>query len=409
MFHSNVVLFQVKGIEMIGNLDNGSIIGLSDAGKCLVDDINSGNTIDMAGSTDEESLLMETMKKQGYFDKIDSNSLVAAYFHVTNNCNLHCLGCYSLDSTRNNCTEMTYQEACLALDKLSALGAKGIIISGGEPFIRNDIYDIFSYIKEKLHVPGVQVITNGTMTKYYDAEKIAQYVNELNISIDGYSPENPTFIRDPNIYQTVMGNAIALKKAGVNVKLLATLHRKNIEAVGQYIELSKNLDIPLSFSLMTHAGDYEDFETWIPTHDQLFQYGRGGMKGLEEVYAQAKGTDFILSVKRSCGVGNRIISIGCDGTIYPCHMLHRNDIALGNILTNSLEEIRRTCKEFSNMVDVDNISSCADCEYKYLCGGGCRSHALMDNGGLTYEDDYCIMTKTYMDNVFNALLTQINQ
>lgn len=65
--------------------------------------------------------------------------------------------------------------------------------------------------------------------------------------------------------------------------------------------------------------------------------------------------------------------------------------------------------DFSNMVDIDNIASCAECEYKYLCGGGCRSHALMDKGGLDHEDNYCIMTKNYMDSVFTALLAQIKQ
>lgn len=73
--------------------------------------------------------------------------MASAYVHITDNCNLHCVGCYSHVEKRNKKTDLTYKEICYELDQLADNGVKIIVISGGEPFIREDIELICKYAK----------------------------------------------------------------------------------------------------------------------------------------------------------------------------------------------------------------------------------------------------------------------
>lgn len=411
MFNKNVVEFSIKGINMIGNCNNGSIIGLSNDGKELVETLKKKDHLAELNTDTinrEQCALIESLKSQGYFDPPSEIGLQSAYLHVTNDCNLHCLGCYSHNSERNKENALSYDEICLALRKLKKMGLENVIISGGEPFLRKDIYDIYKYIKDELHISGLQVITNGTISNMYDAKKINKWVDELNISIDGYSEDNPTFIRDAGIFRTIFDNVKHLKKSGVNLKLIATIHRKNIDMAGEYVNLSQRTGVPISFSMLTCAGDFDDFEHWIPTQEQLIRYGHGEIKGIDKIYSEAKGSDFIVTARKTCGMGQRLISIGSDGNVYPCHMAHLSDAILGNILEDSITEIKNRCAQFVESIGVDDIRSCSNCEYKYVCGGGCRARALTMYGDIGAKDDYCVLNKTYFKSVFERLLNEIN-
>lgn len=411
MFHKDVVRFSIQGIDMIGNCNNGSIIGLSSDGIQFLDKLkqfSSINDIEACNLSANEVLLFNALKSQGYFDILPKETTEAVYFHLNNDCNLHCLGCYSHNAERNSGKNLSYSEICIALSKLKELGMRNIIISGGEPFLREDIYDILKYIKVQLSIPAVQVITNGTLTGRYDTELLSRYVDELNISIDGYSEEFPSFIRDKGIYNTIMNNIGHLKEKKVCIKLIATLHRKNIDAAGEYISLSQKLGIPISFSILTCSGDFDGFEQWLPTPEQLKRYGYGEIKGLDKVYSSAKGSDFILSARKTCGMGQRLISIANDGSIYPCHMAQVPAFSLGNIVHDKISCIQERCANFSHNVDVTNVKACLGCEYKFVCGGGCRARAITMYGDPQAPDDYCIINKTYFETVISHLKEEIN-
>lgn len=411
MFQKNVVEFTIRNINMIGNADNGSIIGLSPNGVKLVEKIKTLHSLDEIEtliSSSKDNTLISALKEQGYFDGQTERRMEAAYFHLNNDCNLHCLGCYSHNTERNHGKNLTYEEICIALKKMKEMGINNLIISGGEPFLRGDIYDILKYIKETLAFQSLQVITNGTITKKYDSALIAKYVDELNISIDGFSKTNPTYIRDEGIFDTIFSNIEMLKQNGIRLKMIATLHQQNIDLAGEYIKLSQNIDIPISFSILTCSGDFEEFEKWLPTEEQLKRYGYGEVKGLDKVYSEAKGSDFILTTRKTCGMGQRLISISNNGDIHPCHMSQLSIAVLGNILTDSISMIQKNCAEYAEKVDVDNVQSCSQCEYKYVCGGGCRARALTMHQDVQASDDYCIINKTYFETVFEHLERDIN-
>ena len=407
MFGKQVVKFSIDGIEMIGNSDNGSIIGLSDKGKNLVEKIIQGKEINPKLLSEEENILYNTLYKQQYFKESEERGLRVAYVHVNNTCNLHCMGCYSHDSSRNKDKNLSFEEVCLILTKLKKMGAEGIVISGGEPFLRDDIYDIFKFIKEELGFCSLQVITNGTQKYSENIQSIQKYVDEINVSIDGYSAEVPTFIRDEWIYNRVMNSVKFFKDSKVNVKMLATLHRKNIENIKEYLSLSKKMNVPIGFSLLTVAGDFKDFHEWLATGEQLRRLGMGELLEVNKISTEINPDSFVFSCRKSCGVGKRIISIASDGNVYPCHMLHNEKLLLGNILTDSRIVLEKACDEFSDKIDVDHIEKCRECKYRYVCGGGCRA-PMINNYNEVKEQADCELSTAYFEKIMDSIKKSIS-
>lgn len=396
-------LFSIKNISMVGNSNTGSIIGLSGEGVELVKALQEKQIIENMSS--EQQKLYEVLEREGFLlerDEFDG-SITTAYVHVTQKCNLHCKGCYSHDSKRENPLEIKYDDMCIVFSKLKELGCKTIIISGGEPFLRNDIYELFSFIKEELKIPCLRVITNGTLSSRYDMDKIKAFVDEIDVSIDGYDESNPTFIRDAGYYETIMKNIVFMRNAGINVCMVATIHRKNIDYTKKYLDLSKRMEVRITFSLLTYAGDYDGFDEWIPTEKQFAEYGSGGLGGMDELYEKSAATDFVIQFKKSCGFGRALISIDYEGNVRPCHMAHTANLDLGNILLNSVEEIKeKRIRELKNLY-VDNFEKCKECEYKYVCGGGCRARALIKGNNLLGEDPFCAYNYAYYDMIFGKL------
>lgn len=108
-----------------------------------------------------------------------------------------------------------------------------IIISGGEPTLRNDLDEFIKYLKEILDINYIVLITNGTNLPHNLLHTIREYVDDVAVSIDGYE-EGITFIRPTGIHKIVMNNIALLKEAGINVSMIATLHRKNVNLMDKY-------------------------------------------------------------------------------------------------------------------------------------------------------------------------------
>jgi hypothetical protein len=111
-FKDCVVHFSLRDLFLIGNTDTGSLIRLDDEGEGFVNNIFTGitkNEIEkLIAASDRKALLFKTLEDEGYIKDFNilndipaAYKIESAYLHVTNKCNLHCLGCYSKISNRN--------------------------------------------------------------------------------------------------------------------------------------------------------------------------------------------------------------------------------------------------------------------------------------------------------------------
>lgn len=395
-FHSDVVKFQIDGIKMIGNNRSGAIIGLDENGSKFVEGIIEGENIDI---TEDNQILYKAFKDGQFFSTEDNeNKIVSAYFHVTDRCNFHCVGCYSYVDERNNKKDLSIDQLYHELDELALNGVKSIVISGGEPFIREDIGEVCEYAKRLGIVTNI--ITNGTMP-HDRYRKALPFIDEISVSVDGYN-EKTSFIRDKGTMPRVLETVKMLKEHGARVNLIFTLHHKNAAYLNQYKLLAEQLGVTYNFSILTASPCDKTFSDYILRKED-FDFVEKFLEHNNVLITDSAMENLGLSCKSRCGAGKFLISIGADGTVYPCHMLHIKNLSLGNVLNSRLSEIVFKKSNPFLELDIHSIKGCSSCKYGTLCGGGCRARSYLQTGSIYENSDICSVSYNNLDKKFTNL------
>lgn len=397
-FSDDVVAFDFAGTPIVGCLKTGAVIGLTDDGAAVCTRLLEQGASE-AEIAEVDAGLLEHLKLGGFFGGIANNDRVAsAYLHVTQRCNLNCAGCYSLDNDRNALEDASLEDVERAVSALADAGLEQLVISGGEPFLRSDLPDIVRFAKES-GIGKVTVLSNGTcFTNNSTLERMAPYVDCVSVSFDGCSSSDPAYIREEQRFDELVAAVEAVKAAGIPAHIIPTVHAKNIADLADYVALSKKLGATLNFSLLTCEPDDEALGSLLPGDAELKALGKSilTLDDGRPVAAMDAPTGTNLNVKRCCGAGTKTLSVAADGTIYPCHMMHRRELAMGNAFSGTVEEaLRSEVGRKLASLDASRFEGCADCEYLYLCGGGCRARSLYSTGSLTAKDSYCTMIRSF--------------
>lgn len=380
-FNSSVCRFKCCNVEMIGDSSTGIVIGLDSEGACFVDNLFSDSSTKPA--SEKEHKLFQELQDSGLFIENATHmpfTVNMAYFHVTSRCNLNCVGCYSDEENRNCKNDLTTEQCLRIIDNLKQSNVTNIIISGGEPFLRNDLVDILKYAKQDCSIPVIQVVSNGMVErkKYIEA---LPYIDSLSISVDGYN-EKTSFLRNSNM-EYVLGTVKYLSSITPKICMIFTLNAQNIPFISDYINLSNSLHVPFTFSLLT-VRDTEELKPFCLGEKEYSFLGE--IEKIQDFPIDDVTQGNCIGCKRSCGLGKYTISIASNGDVYPCHMLQTPSLRIGSALNNNLTVLLSTHKSNWN---VDNITECVDCDYKYICGGGCYARRFFDNPSIQASHDPC--------------------
>ncbi|MCH3948806.1 MAG: radical SAM protein [Olsenella sp.] len=389
---------------MLGNYRTGAVIGLTDAGANICKRMFDVD-VPISEVTKVDEALAIALQSGCFCRTYNSSSdhkLCSAYLHVTQRCNFHCLGCYSYDKKRNNCQDASFESICHAISELAKGGISALVISGGEPFLRSDLLEITKFARQKCNINSIVILSNGVGISEASLQGFAPYVNAISVSIDAPDKNTMSWIRIDQLFDQQMGAISAIKEAGIPAHIIPTIYSKNcdIEHLNQYVDLSKQIGASISFSLLTCQDD-NAASKYVPTSEQLKQMGIDllnlNQQNDVKVLDMPAGNGG-LTIRHSCGAGSKIISVGADGTVYPCHMLHNKEYAMGNLFIEGLEEIMRSpiAKAFLE-VDAEGIAGCRSCAYLPFCGGGCQARILY-NRHSNMKDPYCsFMMSFYLE------------
>lgn len=406
-FGSHIVRFSLGGIPVVGNTATGGLVGLTFAGANLCDALLV-REVSPDEITDECAELVTYLESQGAFDELEERLVLqSAYLHVTNTCNLSCVGCYSADANRNRACDPSLSDLEHALDMLAELGVKHLVISGGEPFVRQDLADIARHAKT-CGMGEVVVLTNGTLCTKENLAQLAGLADIVSISFDGASPDGPAYIREHQLFDRLIHAVAMVKEAGIHAHILPTLHAKNMQDVPQYFEVAKQLGATVGFSLL--SGSSADLGDLMPCDaclcelaDQMFSLRqKAAVVSIDDEFDLRRA----LRVHRVCGAGKTSVSVAADGSLYPCHMLHKPDLLLGNVFVDEVATLAEHIKQFS-LPAVDEIAGCSSCEHRYLCGGGCRARSYDERGELGTRDPYCAYYRRSLDKTVEAFVSQV--
>jgi len=164
-------------------------------------------------------------------------------WNATRRCNLSCMHCYSDSHDRVYPGELTQEEGRRLLDDLAAFGVPTVIFSGGEPLIREDVFELAAYARDL----GLRCVlsTNGTLITPIVAQRIhdASFAY-VGVSLDGIGNLHDSIRGRPGAYAQALRGLRSCRERGIRVGLRFTVHRRNLAQLPAVFDLLETEGIP---------------------------------------------------------------------------------------------------------------------------------------------------------------------
>ena len=344
-------------------------------------------------------------------------------WNLIRRCNLTCKHCYSISADKDFPGELSTAEVYSVMDDLKAFGVPVLILSGGEPLLRNDIFEISKRAKAMGFYVGLS--TNGTLIDESNIEQIAAIgYDYVGISIDGIRETHDKFRRKAGAFDESMHGIRLCHEAGIKVGMRFTLTIDNAHELPQLLELMQQERIDKFYlSHLNYAGRGNKNRK----DDVVHQLTREAMDLLFDTcwqhVQQGRESEFVTGNNDADGVyllywikknhadkfehmrarlaqwggnssGVNISNIDNLGNVHPDTFWW--DYDLGNVKDRPFSEI---WQDRSDPL-MDGLKShprplqgrCGKCLYLDVCGGNTRVRAYQLTGNFWAEDPACYLT-----------------
>jgi len=324
-------------------------------------------------------------------------------FEVTRRCRFNCRHCRANANSGSNSEELTTEQCKRILASVANFNKCIIILTGGEPSERSDIYELIRYGR-RLGLPMVTAtcgypINNGSIAELKEAGILA-----LSISLDGASAQtHDAFRRSEGAFELAVKAAKAARDVGVRFQINTTITKSNVAEVPMIAELAEKLGAycfnPFVLVPTGRGGQIVDEILEPAEYEKLLnEMLQLKLKSAIEVrvtcgpqfariYQQAKIEGQIGSVN-GCMGGRGFGFISCRGDVQTCGFL---DISAGNLIENGFD-FGKIWLESDFLKEIRNLSGykgrCGGCEYVGVCGG-CRARAYAMSGDYLATDPIC--------------------
>jgi heme b synthase len=333
-------------------------------------------------------------------------------WEVTRTCNLACIHCRAAALDRPYENELNTEECFRLMDDIAAVASPIIILTGGEPLLRPDIFEIASYgTKKGFHMT---MAVNGTLLTSKMAHRMIKAgIQRISISLDGATADSHDAFRQvQGAFEGALEGVSKAREAGLDFQINTTITRQNLHELPAIQELVVSLGavahhifllVPMGRGkdLTEQSIDAKQYEktlhwfyeqkgkvplqlkaTCAPHYYRILRQ-RAKAEG-REVNFHTFGLD---AVSRGClgGVGFSFISHL--GQVQPCGYL---EIDCGNIREKPFGEIWRNSPIFNNLRDFKKYEGkCGRCKYVHVCGG-CRARAYEATGNYLGPEPLCL-------------------
>jgi heme d1 biosynthesis radical SAM protein NirJ len=338
-------------------------------------------------------------------------------------CNLNCVHCYSLSADVDFPGELATEEVFAVMDDLKAFGVPVLILSGGEPLLRPDIFAISRRAKDLGFYVGLS--SNGTLIDRAMSEKIAEIgYDYVGVSLDGIGAVHDAFRRQEGAYAAALEGMRLCRERGIKVGLRFTMTERNVESLPEMLDLIDREEIDKFYlSHLVYAGrgnryreDDAYHRTTRDSMDLIFErcwdyVERGVKKEFVTGNNDADGVYFLEWVRRRFpdkvahlksklvawggnASGVNVANIDNLGNVHPDTFWWHYD--LGNVRKRPFSEIWQDTgdpvmaglKQRPRQIK----GRCGRCRRFDICGGNTRVRALQITGDPWEEDPACYLT-----------------
>lgn len=321
---------------------------------------------------------------------------------TTMRCNLRCKHCYRESSPdEKGYNELTTEEGKTLLDQMHKAGFRIIVFSGGEPLLREDIFELLEHA-QSLGMTSLMG-SNGTLITKEKAIKLKQGgLHCIAISFDSLDENKHNEFRGSNTgFKDALEGAKNCIDAGIKLQINCTLTRDNLDEIDNIVNFASDFGAASSHMLfLVEVGRGKDLE-----HTSLSkaEYKEAINKIIE------KNQHLDIRVKPTCAPQYKVESLykgvdfakgrGCIAGISYCSILPNGDVHIcpyapvkvDNVRNNSFDEIWKDNEIFNKLRNYKNYKgSCGKCRHIDLCGG-CRARAFNRYGDWLQEDPYCLL------------------
>lgn len=329
----------------------------------------------------------------------DIEGPVSAIIEVTNRCNLECVICLNNSGPAVDNTMLSFEKICDIIDELHAMNTTGISLSGGEPFLRNDIFEIFEYARTRL---PVTFSTNGTLLTNEMVQRLCEDgLAGIIIALHSCIPSvHDAMTRVKGSFQKALSAVEMCLDAGVNCVTNMTLTQMNSSTMDETIDFVLNLGCDMVINKFLPIGRGKKNQAKLNL--SLEEYRRVVIHLYERKKELRDQMDLQVGhIPYESLLANEKYFSGCDAGINVCKITPSGDVhtcqfmpfSIGNIFEQSFSDLWRESPSplLTRLRTRSGLKgACAACKYTDLCGG-CRASAYAYTGDFMEADPYCFI------------------
>jgi AdoMet-dependent heme synthase len=336
-------------------------------------------------------------------------------------CESTCVHCTSADKAAAP-DELGTEDAKKIVDQVCDFGASFFGITGGQPFLRKDLFEVLSYATQ-LGL-STSIITDGRLLDDGAVENIVKNQTKISVSIDGAEATNDA-IRGEGAYAAAVCAIERFSREDLLNCLVYTFANAGEITNANEADMRHVLDLAKAYGarwvvfhgMIPYSSDKQTLQADLTP--QQYEYACNKLYDLNQEYNGKPGVNvyipFYARVAKQRGMPDfdkwfnsfflgrcffgKFMSIAENGDAIPCS--YNDAYRVGNIKNKPIKEIwadMQGSEFFAKVKDKNNLKGkCGICEYKELCGG-CRSAALFYTGDILGSDLRCAYVPAALRN-----------
>lgn len=333
------------------------------------------------------------------------------FWEISQACNLECEHCRASAQSVSSPLELDTDKAKRIISQIASFSNPILVFSGGEPLLREDIYELIQYA----NAAGLRtaVATNATLITKEVASRLKQSAVAM-AAISVYGPDavsHDRFCGNDGAFEKTLEGLKNLKEVGIPFQINTTITQKNlflVDDIGHFALKQGAVAYHVFFLVPTGRGkqiegdeispeEYEeafnhlyDLQVNLPIrikatcapHYYRVLRQRNALKKEEKHFKP----DNFHTITKGCLVGQGVCFISYKGEVFGCGYL---PIAAGDLKTEDMKKIWCESELFNILRDDSKLEGkCGVCEYKKVCSG-CRARAYAATGNYLEEEPCC--------------------
>jgi len=363
------------------------------------------------------------------------------FWETTAGCNLSCIHCRRITvADKLLPQDLSTAEAYQMIDNLASYGRPILVLSGGEPLFRPDIFDIAAHASSAGLI--VALATNATLIDREAAQRLKEAgVRRVSVSFDGADAATHDIFRGPGAFDRALAGIGHLRAIGLPFQINTTVARHNVHQMAETLALAEEIGaVALHLFLLVPVGcgveiaddqqitpeEYEAVLNWmydaemsselelkatcaphyfrIVRQRQAEERRQGVIRpGPQSLRRQKEagghpggghsgsgghpgGGHPMNAMTKGCLAGTGVAFISHRGEVFPCGYL---PVEAGNIRRQPFQTIWQESELFGELRNPELLGGkCGVCEFKLVCSG-CRARALGMTGDYLGEEPFC--------------------